>query len=175
MIFTLILIIILGALVSYNVFGKSNSNTTSAQNLLSVSYPTHKGGFVKSLGEQRIANYLYSCGIEYEYEHTYIRKDGGINKPDFFLPEYDVYIEYFGMKNYSKKYRFEMHLKFETFKKENMKVITIYPKHFQNNTFEKGLTLQFRQLTGLDFPRKNKQVVHYTVSKDPQYSKNRVH
>ena len=119
-------------------------------------FRTKKGEIVKSYGEQVIANYLYGRGIKYEYEKPYQRMDGGINKPDFYLQDHDMYIEYFGMINYSKKYRFNMHLKFETFKKENMKVIKIYPNHIIHNTLEKGLYMEFKRLTENNLPCLNR-------------------
>lgn len=60
---------------------------------------------VKSYGEYLIANYLWENNIEVQYEprdHYYT--DNGWNKrnyrPDFYLPEYDIYIEYFGLDKY---------------------------------------------------------------------------
>lgn len=62
---------------------------------------TIDGRVVKSYGEMEIANYLFSNNIKYEYE-----KDYKINtktneykqyQPDFYLPDYDIYIEYFGI------------------------------------------------------------------------------
>lgn len=118
-------------------------------------YETKRGDIVKSYGEQQIANYLFWRGIEYIYEQDYEREDGGINSPDFYLPKYDVYIEYFGMKNHSKKYRFEMHLKFETFQREGMKVISLYPKHIKNKTFGKAIYIEIKKLTGMELPYPN--------------------
>lgn len=59
------------------------------------------GELVKSLEECEIANFLYINGIGYLYEKDYgvetatkIRRQ---YKPDFFLPEYGIYIEHFGV------------------------------------------------------------------------------
>lgn len=62
---------------------------------------TLKGEIVKSYGELEIANYLFENNIEYVYEKEY-EIDNGNNefkqyKPDFYLPEYKIYIEYFGI------------------------------------------------------------------------------
>lgn len=56
---------------------------------------------VKSYGEMDIANFLSQNGIKYLYEHPY-KIDTRTDKyaqytPDFYLPEYDIYIEYFGI------------------------------------------------------------------------------
>ena len=56
---------------------------------------------VKSYGEMDIANFLFQNDIQYIYEYPY-RFDTRTSEhrqytPDFYLPEYDIYIEYFGV------------------------------------------------------------------------------
>lgn len=62
---------------------------------------TLKRESVKSYGEMEIANFLYLNGIEYIYEKAYEidtrTQEYGQYHPDFFLPEYNIYIEYFGI------------------------------------------------------------------------------
>nr|WP_081960602.1 UvrD-helicase domain-containing protein [Nitrincola sp. A-D6] len=62
---------------------------------------TLKGEVVKSLGECLLANYLFKQGIEYQYEPTYEHRTASPiyrqYKPDFYLPEHRVYIEYYGI------------------------------------------------------------------------------
>lgn len=59
------------------------------------------GETVKSYGEVDIANFLFEYGIQYVYEQEYCidtrTEQYGIYKPDFYLPEYNIYIEYFGV------------------------------------------------------------------------------
>ena len=61
---------------------------------------------VKSLEETKIANFLFLNGINYEYERQYPH-DGGdpyrkAYKPDFYLTDYDIYLEHFGIsKNFT--------------------------------------------------------------------------
>ena len=56
---------------------------------------------VKSYGEMDIANFLSENRIQYIYESPYKNdtrtSEYGQYHPDFYLPEYDVYIEYFGI------------------------------------------------------------------------------
>lgn len=56
---------------------------------------------VKSYGEVDIANYLAQNGIAYVYEMPYKvdtrTAEYGQYKPDFYLPDYNIYIEYFGI------------------------------------------------------------------------------
>ncbi|MCR5118886.1 MAG: UvrD-helicase domain-containing protein [Lachnospiraceae bacterium] len=56
---------------------------------------------VKSYGEMDIANFLMCNGIEYEYEKAYETDTRTEERaqyiPDFYLPKYGIYIEYFGI------------------------------------------------------------------------------
>jgi len=60
-----------------------------------------KGDKVKSFAELYIANWLFSHGIEYQYEANYEHDVKTLQRrqyrPDFFLPELNVYIEYYGL------------------------------------------------------------------------------
>lgn len=59
-----------------------------------------KGEAVKGFGECDIANFLFKNGIEYQYEATYDTPlqspDRATYCPDFYLPEFEIYIEHFG-------------------------------------------------------------------------------
>ena len=73
----------------YNEYLKTNKPTTL------------KGEVVKSYGELEIANYLFSNSINYVYEQEYkfdtVSNDYQQYYPDFYLPDHDIYIEYFGI------------------------------------------------------------------------------
>lgn len=60
-----------------------------------------KGDVVKSFEECDIANFLYVNEVEYEYERDYEVKTSSKKhrqyKPDFYLPEYGIYIEHFAL------------------------------------------------------------------------------
>ena len=62
---------------------------------------TLKGDNVKSYGEMDIANFLYQNGIAYEYEKEYEQDTRTEERyqyyPDFYLTDYGIYIEYFGI------------------------------------------------------------------------------
>ncbi|MBO4219434.1 MAG: UvrD-helicase domain-containing protein [Clostridia bacterium] len=62
---------------------------------------TIRGETVKSYGEMDIANFLFQKGIEYQYEAEYPvdtrTSEYGQYYPDFYLPDYDIYIEHFGI------------------------------------------------------------------------------
>ncbi len=64
-------------------------------------YTTLNNEKVKSLEETKIANFLFMHGINYEYEKIYpfdsadpLRKT---YRPDFYLTDYDIYLEHFGI------------------------------------------------------------------------------
>ena len=63
---------------------------------------------VKSYGEMDIANFLMQNGIQYIYEQPYEidtrTSEYGQYYPDFYLPDYKIYIEYFGIVKYTQKY-----------------------------------------------------------------------
>ena len=62
---------------------------------------TLQGERVKSFGELYIANFLFLNNVEYVYEKEYPidtrTMEYGQYYPDFYLPEYDIYVEYFGI------------------------------------------------------------------------------
>lgn len=98
---------------------------------------------VKSHYERTIANVLYLLGIKYEYESFY-QTDLEINKkhewlktykPDFYLPDYNVYIEHFASYDWFKdkekwaKYKREMRDKIKAHKKYKTNLICSYSRY----------------------------------------------
>lgn len=66
---------------------------------------------VKSQKEKKIADYFQTNWIEYEYEKPLQINNKTIH-PDFYLPEHNLYVEYFWLTNrktYRKNMRFKMH------------------------------------------------------------------
>ena len=62
---------------------------------------TYNKETVKSYGEMDFVNFLALNGINYVYEQPYKIDTNNAEywqyKPDFYLPDYDIYIEYFGI------------------------------------------------------------------------------
>lgn len=103
-------------------------------------YTTLQNEKVKSLEETKIANFLFMHGINYEYEKNYpfesndpLRK---VYRPDFYLPDYNIYLEHFGIsKDHTvpwlspveeKKYLEGIRWKRELHKKNNTKLLETY-------------------------------------------------
>lgn len=63
---------------------------------------TLNGEYLKSYEEIEIANFLCLNGIEYQYEKQYPRKTATVDhkqyEPDFYLSDYNIYIEHFGIQ-----------------------------------------------------------------------------
>jgi hypothetical protein len=55
------------------------------------------GTLVQSDGEKLIAEWLSASNIRYRYDERIKIIQGFSVRPDFYLPEFDVYIEYWGM------------------------------------------------------------------------------
>lgn len=64
-------------------------------------YTTLKGEKVKSLAEKQVADFLFQHQVAYKYEAparwARTGKDHRSYRPDFFLPDYDVYVEHWGI------------------------------------------------------------------------------
>src|SRR5690606_38810770 len=96
---------------------------------------TLQGERVKSVEELMIANFLYLNGIAYEYEKPY-PQGTGMYRPDFYISDYDIYLEHFDVDQnnkaawlepfYEQKYIDEMALKRETHRLYQTKIIETY-------------------------------------------------
>ena len=59
---------------------------------------TLNGEEVKSYGEKMVADYFFKNNIRYQYEQPARSRNGRrISRPDFYLPDFEVYVEYWGM------------------------------------------------------------------------------
>ena len=117
-------------------------------------FRTLKWEKVKSYWEKAIADFLYKQNVKYIYEKPFRRHNWWINKPDFYLVDYDLYIEYFGMYHYSKKYWYEIWLKRETFKEEWIKVMELWKNNIWKNLWN-IIRARFTNILGIPFPQKN--------------------
>ena len=65
-------------------------------NLFKPKYKTPQGFKVRSKCERQIAVFLHQNNIKCEYESKVLNLEGHICVPDFYLPKYKTYIEYYG-------------------------------------------------------------------------------
>jgi hypothetical protein len=83
------------------------------------------GTVVQSAGERTIADWLTARGIAYRYDAKY-RIIGEFQiRPDFYLPELDVYIEYWGLN--TPQYKMSMYKKQVLYQQEGKRLISVYP------------------------------------------------
>ena len=83
------------------------------------------GTVVQSEGERRIAEWLTANGLAYRYDAKY-RIIGEFQiRPDFYLPELDVYIEYWGLD--TPPYKMSMYKKQMLYQQEGKRLISVYP------------------------------------------------
>ncbi len=91
------------------------------------------------MGEKLLADYFYQNDIRYQYERTAWTTDNKlkhrrmISKPDFYLPDYDLYVEYWGMVDTEDEsnradYIKSMKWKMARYDENKIKFISIYPK-----------------------------------------------
>lgn len=119
---------------------------------------------VKSQQEAKIANFLFMHQIEYVYEKPYRidtrDKEHRQYCPDFYLPEYDIHIEHFGVdregqvhftndegKNQqeSLRYKREMEWKRQIHQTNNTKLIETFSYEFNEQDWKQALTTKLQK------------------------------
>lgn len=94
--------------------------------------PCEDGRKVRSRAEQCIANYFFNNRIRYAYERP-LSYQGKTLHPDFYLPDYDMYIEYNELQDeeYQKKKAFAMQI----YQQMNVKIV-VMTKEDRENIYE---------------------------------------
>ena len=121
---------------------------------------TLTGQQVRSRGEKIIADYLTYHGIVYYYEAQAVSNDWfifkhKISKPDFYLPQYNLIIEYWGLVDAPDPrtrddYVRTMRWKMAQYRRNNIRLISIYPYNMRNLDY--NFRNKFRMLMGFDLP-----------------------
>ncbi|AMV71698.1 hypothetical protein JCM30471_02430 [Desulfuromonas carbonis] len=83
------------------------------------------GTWVQSEGERLICEALDKEQISYRYDERFRILDGYAIRPDFYLPEFDVYIEYWGME--TADYKIGMLKKQQLYQQQGKRLISLYP------------------------------------------------
>ena len=84
------------------------------------------GTLVQSDGERLIADWLAAHHIAYRYDERFRILAGHAIRPDFYLPELDVYIEYWGMD--TADYKIGMLKKQQLYQQEGKRLISLHPE-----------------------------------------------
>ena len=124
---------------------------------------TLTGQRVRSKREKVIADYLTRHNIAYQYEATAMTNDWFISKqkisrPDFYVPQYNLIIEYWGLVDSldprtRERYVKSMRWKMAQYHRNKKAVISLYPSHLSDLTsFDHYFRKKFREVKGFDVP-----------------------
>ena len=115
----------------------------------------------KSRGESKIANFLAYNNIKYRYEQAVFIEAGDqklrIWYPDFYLPEFGMYIEYYGIVG-DPDYDKGIKAKESAYAKMGFDVVPVYPymfaknwKKYLINKIEDRVEKQYRKISSIPF------------------------
>jgi hypothetical protein len=100
---------------------------------------TQRGEVVRSNSERIIADYFGRCGIRYVYEQPAMGRWGlrRISRPDFYLPDYGVYVEFWGLVNLPNnfarsRYERSMRWKIAQYRRNGIRFVSLYPSELNN-------------------------------------------
>tara|TARA_Y100000310_G_scaffold186269_1_gene186396 strand:- start:50616 stop:51086 length:471 start_codon:yes stop_codon:yes gene_type:complete len=104
----------------------------------------------KSDGERKIAEFLKKRKLRYTYEKPLLIKDTLDNKlqiwhPDFYLDDFNIVLEYFGMVDKA-EYTRSMKRKQAIYHTQRVDFISIYPEMIKDKDFEKILWDKIRNI-----------------------------
>ena len=118
---------------------------------------TRRGETVRSNSERTIADYFHQNNLRYVYEQDAVNRwnNRRISRPDFYLPDYGIYVEYWGMlgaddPRVRSRYERSMKWKMAQYHRNNIKFISIYPNNMGN--LDPIFRAKFREVAGYDFP-----------------------
>jgi hypothetical protein len=83
------------------------------------------GTVVQSDGERVIAEELAAMGVAFRYDNRFRIVKGYAIRPDFYLPEFDVYVEYWGMED-NLDYRIGMMEKTKLYQQAGKRLVSLF-------------------------------------------------
>tara|TARA_Y100000034_G_scaffold20198_2_gene23020 strand:- start:5872 stop:6696 length:825 start_codon:yes stop_codon:yes gene_type:complete len=132
---------------------KENSRDVFEDNVSSKkNIKTRNGLMVQSNGEKMIADFLGDNRVEFDYDEQITLEGNETNehnyktqwiRPDFYLTEFDIIIEYWGMKG-DLDYDKNLDKKKRLYKEANKRFISIFPEDLKE--LEETLTLKLKRL-----------------------------
>lgn len=85
--------------------------------------------YVRSISEKKLADLLTKYNFKYVYEKK--TKVGSYDfSPDFYLPDYDIYIEFYGLihdEEYNDKHKWKK----KQYLRNRLHCIAVYPNHLE--------------------------------------------
>ncbi len=85
------------------------------------------GSVVQSDGERVIAEELAAMGVAFRYDNRFRIVKGYAIRPDFYLPEFDLYLEYWGMED-NLDYQIGMLEKKKLYQQAGKKLVSLYAR-----------------------------------------------
>nr|WP_288934802.1 UvrD-helicase domain-containing protein [uncultured Allomuricauda sp.] len=159
---------------------KSKCEPESLNIVAKTSLNTFQGERVKSVEELTIANFLYLNSIDYEYEKPYPFGDA-MYRPDFYLKDYDIYLEHFGVDENNRakwltpfkeqEYVEDMELKRELHKTYDTKLLETYSYYNRNNVLLEKLEELLDNENVVFKPRDGKSIFSKVTDKDKNFGK----
>lgn len=151
-------------------------------NLSKTDLETIKGERVKSIEEVLIANFLFLNGVNYFYEKEYPFSTGDRYRkryrPDFYLPDYDIYLEHFGVnedfetpwlsKIEQKKYLDGISWKRKIHQENDTKLLETYSFYNSKGILYSKLEKMLKN-SGVKFEKMNYSKVIEALFKNDQY------
>ena len=108
---------------------------------------TKQGERVRSKAEKYIANYFFDNNIKYVYEKELRLEPGVVLSPDFYLTDYGVYVEYWGLLD-KQFYRREMAYKMKHYRRHGIRYISLYEDNMLNLNYH--FRKRFKKCTGVE-------------------------
>ena len=133
---------------------------------------TLKGEKVKGMAECKIANHLFRLGLRYQYEANYKHKTSGPDyrqyQPDFYLPDYGIYLEHFGIDRNGntapfidkEKYNEGIRWKRETHKRYETRLIESYHYEYIEGDLLRNLKENLKQAGAHFKPKTSKEMLN---------------
>ena len=159
---------------------KSKCEPEKLNKVAKASLDTMQGEKVKSVEELTIANFLYLHGIEYEYEKPYPHGDT-MYRPDFYLKDYDIYLEHFGVDENNRaswltpfkeqEYVEQMEIKRDNHKTHNTKLLETYSYYNRDHVLLEKLEEMLRNEKVVFKPRDVKSIFSKVTANDKNFGK----
>jgi hypothetical protein len=133
---------------------------------------TLRGEVVKSYGEKALADYFFRNNIDYEYETKVMERQRRrvrsgkeystarpIGRPDFYLPDFDVFVEYWGLADsydpvMREEYTKSMNWKMDRYRENGIKFISIYKDNLED--LDSSFKSKLREATGINLSSKRR-------------------